>query len=149
MALEDINIRRCGHCGKLFRLQQGLSHCLECAASADEDADAAVPSREELRELGKSLLRDQNFSEIGGEVDNVCVRCKSYPKIEDSEFCLKCQVDLVAELGDAADELFVSMEMLDGQYLSAPHDVKSAYEEKRLRAPYSRINPISVGRLKT
>jgi ribosomal protein S14 len=152
--MVDLNSRelsRCAECGKLFQLASGKNVCRECAREVKGDhwdKETVLRLGDQLREEGEELLRSMQFQDFHGTAENRCVRCSLYPSLEESEFCLKCQVELVADFGDATNDLFDEMHhVVEKRALTS--DMLAAYEKNYNRAPSSRINRVTVGKLRT
>lgn len=163
MNLDEVEISQCTVCGKLFRTEPHKGLCRECSLELAEGGeiievangvrptplpgDSHRPPLENIQspeswdtlELSESLLPWDSL---------VCVRCNSRPTIQDSDFCLRCQVALFSDLGDAATELFSSAGLPD-EHNRLTSGLSAAVEEKRKRAPTRRMNPVTIGRLKT
>ena len=160
MDLDEFDITQCRVCGKLFRTEPHKGLCRECSlelAEAGEIIEAVNDVHEPLHSgnTHRGPLDDIDPQDtwdtfelpfLGDSL--VCVRCNSRPTIQDSDFCLRCQVALSSDLGDAATELFSGSGFLD-KGKRATSGLSSAVQEKRDRAPTRRMNPVTVGRLKT
>lgn len=124
LAARDLS--RCRECGKLISLRPSIELCSECQLEAGLAAADGIPFQDGVP-----------FANL--EPETTCTRCKMRSSLEESEFCLDCQIELVSDLGVQAKELFVKMETLDndtGPILS----VRDAYAAKRGRTATSRIN---------
>lgn len=162
MLLDDLEIARCEECGKLFQREPGRRLCSECAPPP---LVKSAPVRRMLepveRELVHDLARSTGLSKKAIEESirlspgrgsvlqggPVCVRCRMRPPMDDNDFCVYCQLDLYRTLGDAANDLFNRMEILEPEP-EGPASVISAYEEKRRRTATSHINPSGARWLK-
>jgi hypothetical protein len=120
--LSARNLARCANCGKLIPLDPERQVCVTCAE--DQGIPVAPPAP---------------FADLTTEL--ACKRCRMRNRLEDSEFCLNCQVDIVADLGEKARELSVHMETLE----EAHEPTSGAYESlqaKRRSTPTSHINVV-------
>ena len=163
MDFDEVDITQCRVCGKLFRTEPHKGLCRECSLELVEAGDIieAVTDVHQPLQPGDTHRSPLEHIESPESWDTlalsespllgdslVCVRCNSRPTIQDSDFCLRCQVALFSDLGDAATELFSGSGFLDEPERMSS-GLSSAVEEKRERAPTRRMNPVTVGRLKT
>lgn len=131
--MADLSARsmaRCAGCGKLIKLEPDETLCASCFGDACRDAGEETA---------------QPFADLGPE--STCTRCKLRRCLPDSEFCLNCQIEIVADLGDTAQELIVKMETIEDE----PSEHLSTYETyraKRRRTPTSHINVVGGQPLK-
>lgn len=173
MILDDLELTRCVQCGKLFQKEPGKTLCLECAPLTERPSEILQetprktppePPKEldsEERELIQNLssstglpskvieesIRALTESENARAEEAACVRCKKRPPLEEGDLCVYCRLDLYRRLGNAAQDLFDQMEMLEpGE--TGPSSVISSYENKRRRTAASRINPTGAQWLK-
>lgn len=155
MLLEELDLARCEECGKLFGKESGKRLCLECAPplpTVPGDARRALEPGE--RAMIKEFAKLSGFSPAvieeqvralpsrGSVLEGgpACVRCQTRPPMTDNDLCVYCQLDLYRTLGDAAEDLFDRMEVLEPES-TGPASVISAYEQKRRRTATSHINP--------
>jgi hypothetical protein len=160
--LKELDLTRCEECGKLFAKEPGKRLCLECAppppTGHDDTRRALEPgeramikefaklsgfSREVIEEQVRALPGRGSVLEGGP----ACVRCQTRPPMADNDLCVYCQLDLYRTLGDAAEDLFDRMEVLEPES-TGPASVISAYEQKRRRTATSHINPSGAQWLK-
>ena len=93
------DLARCRECGKLISLRPGIELCAECQLEAGLAAADGTQPQDGVP-----------FANL--QPETTCTRFKMRPSLEESEFCLDCQIELVSDLGDQAKELFVKMESL-------------------------------------
>lgn len=163
MNLDEVDIAQCTVCGKLFRAEPHKGLCRECSLELGEAGEIIeVPNTphppvqpEQWHRLPLENIQSPDSwdtlelfeSPLLGD-SLVCVRCNSRPTIQDSDFCLRCQVALFSDLGEAATELFDSAG-LPRERDRLTSGLADAFEEKRRRAPRRRLSPVTIGRLKT
>jgi hypothetical protein len=129
----------CDTCGKLMASGTGELQCRACRAEA--------------RAAAKALAVEYAVAvEAEPEVPVVieappCVRCRKHDAMEDSHFCLGCQLELVNSLGDAAEELFRTPPP-PLPPISSPASLMRDVEEKRQRTATSHMNVVGGTRLR-
>lgn len=156
--MYDEGIARCVECGRLYEYTPGRRICSECAGLLAQEEAKRPPAPARKRERNKprpgaSRPRPQpgqlagpkpGASEAEREFYRLraiprCTRCNLRPQNGNAQFCLICQTELNANLGEASAELFPPMEPLT-ERRQLIGDVLTAYEEKRARTPTSHIN---------
>lgn len=129
----------CQTCGKLMASGTGELECRTCRAEARRMAAALAAS---------PLPTVEPEPEVPVLIEAPpCVRCRKRDAMEDSHFCLGCQLELVNSLGDAAEELFrTPPPPLPPVSSSASlmHDL----EEKRRRTATSHMNVVGGTKLR-
>lgn len=140
------NIARCEECGKLYEAQTGTtlcSHCRHGRKTNDEILHEAVErlSQELFTYPGLSTEEDLLIP----PPPPMCVRCTRHPQLDDSEFCLSCQMDLVNDLGHAVYDLFEQVQRPP----APPHvSLRDTLGEKRSRTTTSRVRLVVTPRLR-
>jgi hypothetical protein len=81
-------------------------------------------------------------------LESPCVRCGRYPTVEDSDLCLRCRLDLYRSLGDASNDLFSRLEVLEDEQRHGMHGVISAVRNARGRAGIENIDLVGAQRLR-
>lgn len=129
----------CHSCGKLIASGTGEQMCRACRMAAREATQppAAVP---EPASGAPSPAPEP-------EVD-LCVRCRSHPALADSDFCLACNLELVAALGDAAEEVFRHPPAPPEPPVASPASLMSDLEDKRDRTATSHMRVVGGVRIK-
>lgn len=120
----------CESCGKLIASGTGERLCRACRAE-----NLAVPP----------AMQTPATAEVG-EVP--CVRCRRHIAMEDSHFCLGCQLELVNALGDAAEELFRTPPPAPLPMVSSTVSLMHDLEEKRDRTATSHIRVVGAVKIK-
>lgn len=129
----------CDTCGKLMASGTGESQCRACRA--------------ESRAAAKALAADYAAAVESEPEEPVvieappCVRCRKYDAMEESHFCLRCQLELVSSLGDAAEELFRTPPP-PLPPISSPASLMRDVEEKRQRTATSHMSVVGGTRLR-
>lgn len=124
----------CHVCGKLIASGTGEIACRACRMAA---LNEAVESQEEV----PVTEVDQQPEVYPPEK---CVRCRRNEAMEDSEFCVGCQLELVSALGDAAEAIF----RIPPQPLPSPVSLRSELEEKRERTGTRRLRVVGAAKIK-
>lgn len=127
----------CQSCGKL--IASGTAEHL-CRACRD-----ALHGRK--RETPAPKLEPPLDAAQGPDLE-LCVRCRRYPILADSEFCLSCNLELVASLGDAAEEVFRHPPEPPKPPVASPASLMSDIDEKRDRTATSHMRMVGGARLK-
>ncbi len=127
----------CQTCGKLMASGTGELLCRACRAEANALANShnAAPIPEPEPEVQVIIEAPP------------CVRCRKHDAMEDSHFCLGCQLELVNSLGDAAEELFRTPPP-PLPPVSSPVTLMRDVEEKRQRTATSHMNVVGGTRLR-
>ncbi len=162
MNLDEFDLRQCQECGKLIQLAPGHRLCTACLGpeggefgAREEAVGSLLDSVADFAGLKAGamplswMLQETESTLMQLTTKQACGRCNLRPRLQDSEFCLNCQVDLTSDLGDAATDLFYGVGTSGPAARNRPTGMAIALEEKRGRAPLGRINPVVVGRLKT
>lgn len=119
----------CQACGKLIASGTGEELCRACrlAKQAAEQPAAPPPTSEPAAESPPE------------ERELLCVRCRRHAAIDDSEFCLGCHLELIAALGEAAEEVFRTPPAPPAPPVSSAVSLMSDVADKRDRTATSRI----------
>ena len=131
----------CQSCGKLIASGTAELLCRACRAAARASEEA---SRTEVPASAPEPVTAPSTPPR----EAVCVRCRRHPSIDDSAFCLGCNLELVAALGDAAEEVFREPPAPPAPSVSSPASLMSDLEEKRDRTATSRIRVVGGVRIK-
>lgn len=130
----------CQRCGKLIASGTAERLCFQCRQEQRRvERPAPEPPRAALDEPAPELV-------IGTEPE-LCVRCGRHPTITDSEFCLGCQLELVATLGEAAGEVFRTPPA-PAPPVASTVSLMRDLEEKRERTATSHIRVVGAVRVK-
>lgn len=133
----------CQSCGKLIASGTGETLCRACRTEAREAAETAAappPAAGPMPEIEVSAAE---------EVDpRACVRCRKRHAMEDSDFCVGCQLELISALGDAAEEIFRTPPPPPLPPVASPTSLMNDLEEKRERTATSRIRVVGAAKIK-
>lgn len=122
------NLARCIDCGRIIPPDAAQKRCAECRGEI-ETAQEELPA----------------FAHLSTET--ACARCKLRSRLKDSEFCLVCQVEVIAELGDTTQALADRIETREESPM-ARLGTNELYRSKRRSTPTNRINVIGGKPLK-
>ena len=140
--LSDLDIIRCTECGKLIQSRQGRTLCAECAANAPEAPTQRSASEKRFidavarhsglsRGTAEPAAPKEPAAKTSKDIEE-CVRCKERPAVEESDLCIYCMLDLYRSLGNASNELFGRMELLEEESPSAPTVVSLLRDKEKL-----------------
>ncbi|MBI2421862.1 MAG: hypothetical protein HYV27_03450 [Candidatus Hydrogenedentes bacterium] len=140
------NIARCEECGKLYEVLPGAtlcSHCRHSRKTADETLHEAVERLARELQVHPGVSTEDDL--LVPPPPPMCVRCTRHPQLQDSEFCLSCQIELVNDLGQAAYDLFEQVQRPPAPpYVS----LRDTIGEKRRRTASSRVQLVVTPRLR-
>ena len=129
----------CQTCGKLMASGTGELECRACRAEARAAAIA-------LAAVDAPPVEPEAEVQVIIEAPP-CVRCRKHSAMDDSHFCLGCQLELVNSLGDAAEELFRTPPP-PLPPISSPASLMRDLEEKRQRTATSHMSVVGGTRLR-
>lgn len=132
-------MNHCDTCGKLIASGMGESQCRACRTEARAAAHALAAG---YAAAAEALPETQSVMEAPP-----CVRCRKHAAMEDSHFCLGCQLELVSALGDAAEELFRTPPP-PLPPVSSPASLMHDLEGKRQRTATSHMSVVGGVRLR-
>jgi hypothetical protein len=140
--LSDLDIIRCTECGKLIQKEEGRSLCDECASGLSRKPPRptaresqfihAFAQRPGLPQAGVERSGRDELAKATHKDKEKCVRCKTKPAVEESDLCIYCILDLYRSLGDASNELFGQMEVLEEEPASGRTVVSLLRDKERL-----------------
>ena len=131
----------CEVCGKFIASGTGELLCRACRTEARAESSTPpsapeAPAEREGERVAAIVAPD------------LCVRCRRHPSIVDSEFCLGCHLELIAALGDAAEEVFRHPPAAPAPPVASPASLMSDLEDKRDRTATSHMRVVGGVRLK-
>ena len=147
MLQSNRDMTHCWACGKIIHAAPGRRLCHACAGDLDETNLAPAPEVDALRHRAKQeeliLAVHRRQQEERGESlaqlpTALCIRCHKKAPMEESQFCLPCQVALHAEVREAAQEAEENLQKTRRHQVRS-HRIDRALAEKRDRTASSRI----------
>jgi len=165
----DTAVTKCPACGKLFAYVPGKAYCVDCRLLREQN-EALVETA--VGRHGKRTVQEiaaltglpaieverivKSSSILRREVESRarCARCQEQPAAPGSDFCSACRMELYRAFGDAADELFTRLEVLEPRPQPATEtsglamSVLSSLEQKRARAGATRFYPAPRHRIR-
>lgn len=132
---------QCQTCGKLMASGTGELQCRTCRAEAIATAKALAV------EYKISATHQTEIDAPTEIAPPLCVRCRKRDAMDDSHFCLGCQLELVNSLGDAAEELFRTPPP-PLPPVSSPASLMHDLEEKRQRTATSHMRVVGGTKLR-
>lgn len=132
----------CESCGKLIASGTGETLCRACreAARAAAQSPDAGPPVEKVQDAAAVAITPFD--------DSMCVRCRRHPTLVDTDFCLGCYLELVASLGDAAEEVFREPPVPPEPPVASVTSLMSDIEAKRERTATSHLDVVGGVKIK-
>ncbi len=172
---DNLELKRCANCGKLYRGAPGRQRCHTCVGDApvfeapvpEEEIDPLIPLNGRRLAALMAIYDAQSEGVHGGlippdhvslmhpalgnepalEAEGACVHCGK-PRIRGSEYCLDCQTRLFQEFGHAARTVQERMEQPEPADKPNVRSLLSGMEQERTRVHHTRTNPYPLGRLR-
>lgn len=141
------DMTHCRACGKIIHAAPERRLCHACAGDLDDTNRGPDPEVETLRHRAKQeelilAVHRRQQKERGEDPTaipkSLCIRCHKKPPMEESQFCLPCQVALHAEVRQAAQEAEEDMQDAQRHQIKS-HRIERALESKRERTASRRI----------
>lgn len=142
-----LNLAKCRSCGRVFKGPADATLCGECLERREsdlqkvEDAVAAEDMRSP-REIAmdtdlpldtvRNILHSSKVLGSQTRSDELCGRCRQRVSLGNSDYCLSCQLTLVADLKKSFEELSESASQ-NPQGKDAPQGVRASLAAKRRR----------------
>lgn len=132
----------CQSCGKLIASGTGELQCRTCRAETRAAVKALADGY-----IAAAAVETPEITPVAPLVPPPCVRCLKHAAMEESHFCLTCQLELVSSLGDAAEELFRTPPP-PLPPVSSPASLMHDLEAKRMRTATSHMRVVGGTKLR-
>jgi len=142
----DSDMTHCRGCGKIIHAAPGRRLCRACSGdyaatdSAERPEEDAARRHEEQEALLRAVYKSQPHTPEQAEAhgDRLCIRCGKHGRLEHSEFCLTCQVDLYHEISRASEDAEEAVNQAKRHQIRS-HRIDRALDEKRSRTTSERV----------